>query len=171
MSRRLGPLAALFLAALLASGTAADAEGQAPAPKAGGPRQARLERGPEPVKGLPFFAPNAIAALSGLYSAGGGSVRVYSCRAELFFGPDWQALPRGELPATASAKALSALVRDRGGRPVIALRAQSYTLFIELPRYAPDLVAFAFAFADRFAPFFSAAPSDAELSFPAFVPY
>jgi hypothetical protein len=165
--RKTACLAALLLAlSLQAFPQAAAGRG---GPAAAKPQPARLESGPESVKGLPFFGQNAIAALAGRYSVGEDPVRVYCCRGEVFFGPEWSPLPASDsagLPA-----GLRCLVRDREANPVLALRAARYTLFIELPRYSQALLRFSFAFADKFAPFFSNADTDAELSFPAFIDF
>lgn len=165
--RKAAGLAALLLAFSLQSAALAEAERGTPA--SARPQPARLESGPEFVRGLPFFAQNAIAALVGRYSVGGDSVRVYSCRGEVFFGPEWSSLPASD--SFGLSAGLRCLIRDRETKPVLALRAARYTLFIELPRYAPPLLRFSFAFADKFAPFFSNADTDAELSFPAFIDF
>lgn len=138
-------------------------------PQAAKPRTARLESGPEAVKGLPFFSPNAIAALRGRYSVGAESAQVYSCRAEVFLGPEWSPLTAPDSSGLGSG--LRCFVRDREAAPVLAIRAARYTLFIGLPRYAPELLIFSFALAEKFSPFFSNAATDAELSFPAFIDF
>lgn len=155
----------LSLPALAQAGTSGPSGRDAPA-KA---RTARLESGPEAVRGLPFFPPNAIVALAGRYSVGADAARVYSCRAEVFLGPEWSPLP----PADASGlgAGLRCFVRGRDSAPVLAIRAERYTLFVGLPRYAPEFLRFSFALAGKFSPFFSNAATDAELSFPAFIDF
>jgi len=149
-------------------------------------RRALLERGADPIKGLPFFSPNAIAALSGAYDLGASAaakaavspiaasrpapnapmVGVWYTREDLVIGSAWKRAAVGG----ASGYALS---RSQG--IVLALRGQGYSLFFELPsgEAADDPAALAFikAFDRKFLAFFENAATDAELSFPAYVDY
>jgi len=59
----------------------------------------------------------------------------------------------------------------RDGGPVIALAGPGYSLFFELPEDTPAFRSFLAAFERRFAFFFEGAPTDAELSFPAYLDY
>lgn len=161
----LGARLALPVLCLLALGLvpAIPAAGAPTASASPAPGIARLIKGPYPVKGLPFFETNALPALQGEYSLGQGSCRVWSCRAGLVFGGDWKAQGRPE----AGQPALRIL-----GRPasfVLALSGEGYTLFFEAPADSPLLRSFAYAMEKRFRGFFAGAPTDAELSFPAFV--
>lgn len=180
---------ALLLASLLAAGGFCV---QA-SPAQVGPRRAILARGADPVKGLPFFSPNAIAALAGAYglggaaaaspavppsaSASGGSgaataaasaaVAVWFTRESLALGPEWKRLELGPYRAYE----LGSLDGS-----VVVLRADRYSLFFRAePAYPPlseaEARAFMQAFARKFLAFFENAASDAELSFPAFVDY
>jgi len=129
------------------------------------PGRALLLRGPEPRKGLPFFSPNAIPALVGEYEVSTALVRVWSSRSPLSFGKSWESIPI-KLPAS-----LRALRLARDGGPVIALAGPDYSLFFELPADTPAFRSFLAAFERRFAFFFEGAPTDAELSFPAYLDY
>ncbi len=175
------PAPFLLLAFLAASGLAVQAAAQAAGGGAitggaarGGaaaarpelpPGRALLLRGPEPRKGLPFFSPNAIPALVGEYEVSKSLVRVWSSRSPLSFGKSWESIPI-KLPAS-----LRALRLARDGGPVIALAGPDYSLFFELPADTPAFRSFLAAFERRFAFFFEGAPTDAELSFPAYLDY
>jgi hypothetical protein len=146
---------------------------------AAAPRRAVLLRGADAVKGLPFFAPNAIAALSGLYDldkpAATGSadadariaqVAVWYSRESIVFAPTWKRVDsRGAFSNADAAYSL-----ERGGLTVLALKSEGYTLFFELSDN-PRATDFARAFSAKFPIFFHNAASDAELSFPAYVDY
>jgi hypothetical protein len=135
--------------------------GQAAAPVS----PARLLRGPDAVRGLPFFGPNAIAALRGEYDLGVGHALVWSCRGAVVLGAAWKA-------AQAEAGSSSRPFLLAGAeRTVFALVADRYVLFVELPADLPATRRFAFALDRDFHTFFENAPTDAELSFPAFVEY
>jgi len=174
------PAPFILLAFLAASGLAVQAAAQAAgsgtsaAAVPGGaaaarpelpPGRALLLRGPEPRKGLPFFSPNAIPALVGEYEVSTALVRVWSSRSPLSFGKSWESIPI-KLPAS-----LRALRLARDGGPVIALAGPGYSLFFELPEDTPAFRSFLAAFERRFAFFFEGAPTDAELSFPAYLDY
>jgi len=174
------PAPFILLAFLAASGLAVQAAAQAAgsgtsaAAVPGGaaaarpelpPGRALLLRGPEPRKGLPFFSPNAIPALVGEYEVSKSLVRVWSSRSPLSFGKSWESIPI-KLPAS-----LRALRLARDGGPVIALAGPDYSLFFELPADTPAFRSFLAAFERRFAFFFEGAPTDAELSFPAYLDY
>ena len=141
------------------------------------PRRAVLLRGADAVKGLPFFAPNAIAALSGLYAlempAGAGAapgpaaqVAVWYSRESIVFAPTWKRVDSRGVGAFADA----AYSLARGEGTVLALKSEGYTLFFEMTG-DPRATDFARAFSGKFPIFFRNAASDAELSFPAFVDY
>ena len=162
-----GAFSFVLVLALCWAGPAALA-GQVPVPAApaGAPASpARLLSGPVALRGLPFFSPNAIRALRGEYRLGSSMVILWSCRDTLVFGPSWKALPSegsGRL-------AVRILARDQGS--VLALAAPGYTLFFELPADSATFRRFALALESRFSIFFDSAPTDAELSFPAFVSF
>lgn len=179
---RLAPVLLLALAA--ASGLSAQAAARAagtggPAAGAAGPAslpgasprlelppgRALLLRGPEPRKGLPFFSPNALPALVGEYEASTALIRVWSSRSPISFGSYWELIPV-KLPDSLRAYRLA-----RAAGPVLALAGPSYALFFELPADTPSGRNFLIAFERRFAFFFEGAPTDAELSFPAYVDY
>jgi hypothetical protein len=169
-------LALLALALALASapvGAAGGASGAAPG-------RAVLLRGADAVKGLPFFAPNAIPSLAGLYAldaagsladaSGSGAaaarVTVWYSREGIVFASDWKRLD----PRAGGYYAESAYSLERGEGTVLALKSEGYALFFELSG-DPREAAFAKAFSSKFAVFFRNAASDAELSFPAYVDY
>jgi hypothetical protein len=145
------------------------------APTAAAHRRAILVSGADRARGLPFFEPNAIAALSGRYAldaaaqAGAGApatVAVWFSRESLVFGPAWKRVDARE--AGTYAEAAYSLPRDVGA--VLALKFEGYALFFELSG-DPRAAAFSRAFSAKFPVFFRNAPSDAELSFPAYVDY
>jgi hypothetical protein len=167
-----GEAAILALALLFVSGGAA----AAPLKAAAAPRRAVLLRGADAVKGLPFFSPNAIAALSGLYAlekagaqAEGGApaqVAVWYSRESIVFAAAWKRVdPRG-----VSSYADAAYSLARGSGSILAMRSEGYALFFELSD-DPRALAFARAFSAKFPIFFHNASSDTELSFPAYVDY
>lgn len=169
------PRAALFLAAvclvgpLAAQGTSLRAE----------PARGVLTRGPENLRGLPFFSPNAIPVLRAEYlivpaaqapkdaaSAVDSArdeilVRVWFTREAVVLGRDW-------IQASVGERRIWLLPRP-GERPVLALLDSRYAFIFELPADSPTLRSFAIALERRFDIFFRNAPSDAELSLPAFV--
>lgn len=141
-------------------------------------RRALLVSGADPVKGLPFFPPNALASLVGAYDlalpAPPGSLTTPSALAEVWYtreslvlGPAWKRSD-GALP--------QALVLDRPQGPVYGLAGEGYRLFLEPPNGSAAGAesawrAFVPAFERKFQAFFLNAATDAELSFPAFVDY
>lgn len=141
-------------------------------------RRALLISGADPVKGLPFFPPNALASLVGAYDlalpAPPGSLsspstltEVWYTRESLVLGPAWKRSD-GTLP--------QALVLDRPQGPVYCLAGEGYRLFLEPPNGSGGGAeaawrAFVPAFERKFQAFFLSAATDAELSFPAFVDY
>ncbi len=173
----------LLCAALALSPAAQMAQGRPAAGPAAGTGLARavLARGPEPQRGLPFFSPNAIPALraeylivpaastptdaAGAVEAGRRDplVRVWFTRAAVVLGKAWVAVEAGDRGAR--------LLARPEGRPVLAILDGRYSLFFELPEDGPAPRAFAAALDRRFAVFFESAPSDAELSLPAFVDF
>lgn len=159
--RRKGRAAALLMSSffLFLPGLEAWAQASAQA----GPPVARLIRGPEALRGLPFFGPNVLPALRVDYDLAGVAIKVWSCRSTLVFGLEWSAPER----AGAGAPRLRSLARPAGS--VLALAGDGYTLFLESPADGPSLRRFALALERQFKPFFLNARGDAELSFPAFV--
>jgi len=187
-----------LVAALAALAILACASAAAQPSKPGSGARALLSRGAEPVRGLPFFSPNAIPSLRAEYilfaagslpsdaaqaidpSRGEALVRVWCTRERLVLGPVWAAISLG------AARALSL---ERAEGPALALVGGRYTLIFESPeareeekaqpgqaaRSGPSrldlrsLGAFALAFESKFSAFFDRAASDAELSFPAYV--
>lgn len=173
------------------------AQSQVAAGPLAGPSRAILSRGTRAARGLPFFSPNAIPALWADYllvpagsvpgdaatAVGPGhaepSIRVWCTREAVVLGTVWTRTALGDHRA---------FILKRQDGPVLALIAARYTLFFELPA-APagassgtaldlrrgaeaEVVSFlgnfALAFERRFSLFFDHAPSDAELSFPAY---
>jgi hypothetical protein len=158
LSLRTALVAALGLSAVLCA-AAQDGAGS----------RAILDRGTYAVKGLPFFSPNAIPCLMGeyLFPAPKADLRipVWYTREPLVFGAEWA---RRDMPPYAA----RVLLRTEGGRQagaVLSLATARYTLFLELPSDSAAFRDFAVALEQRFAVFFASAPSDAELSFPAYV--
>jgi hypothetical protein len=167
----------IALAALVIAGGALFGAGGAAAP-----RRAVLLRGADAVKGLPFFPPNAIAALSGAYvpnrpaPAGGSSAAgaapglpetaVWYSREFLVLSPAWKRVD--SLSVGFPDEAAYALAR--GSLTILAIRAPKYTLFFELSDEGGGRE-FARAFDRKFRSFFDNAAGDAELSFPAYVDY
>ena len=126
---------------------------------------ARLLSGPAALRGLPFFAPNAIRVLRGEYDLGPFRVTLWYTREALVFGEAWKAQPSGR-----GGPAKSWLL-ERSEGPVLAVSGAGYSLFVELPRDSASLRRFASALDEKFRVFFLNAPTDAELSFPAFVDF
>ena len=117
------------------------------------------------MRGLPFFGPNAIPALSGLYDVDGRELRVWSCRETLWLSPEWKPLPSGLDTVS------KAFLLQKGPGAILALVAKDYRLFVELPEDSAILRRFAASLDRRFLVFFQNAKSDAELSFPAYVDF
>ncbi|HUX37386.1 MAG TPA: hypothetical protein VMV44_05735 [Rectinemataceae bacterium] len=171
-------LLATLILGVLASGPFAPrcraAEGLPPAQSsadsfavAAPPGTAVLEEGPDRVRGLPFFAPNAIPALWGRYVLGNTDVVIWYTREILVFGKDWS-----PDPAWIAGKAYQALKTPGAGEGLdLALRMSGWTLIFELPSSDPASRRFVAAFVDRFGFFLSNARSEADLSFPATVAY
>lgn len=126
---------------------------------------ARLLSGPAALRGLPFFAPNAIRVLRGEYDLGPFRVAVWYTREALVFGEAWKVQPSGR------GGAARAWLLERAGGPVLAIVEQGYSLFVELPLDSASMRRFAWAWDEKFRVFFLNAPTDAELSFPAFVDF
>jgi hypothetical protein len=134
-------------------------------------RRAMLIRGPDRAKGLPFFQPNAIAALAGSYSLDGSSATpaasaasVWFTREYLVLGPSWK---RSDMAG------LAAYVQALPASQAVALKLSDYYLLFELPGSLPASLRSAFieAFERKFLVFYQNAGSEAEISFPAFVDY
>jgi len=150
-------------------------------PPAASSFRAVLTRGPDALRGLPFFAPNAIPSLRVEYLiiAADSSpedaasavdparaeplVRVWFTREAVVLGRDWKETRSGGRQAWSLARA--------EGLPVLALLHERYALFLELPQDDARMRAFAAALERRFSVFFENAPSDADLSLPAFVEF
>lgn len=143
----------------------------------GGPsasRRAYLILGADRIKGLPFFSPNAIPALSGAYELGAAptvpgapTLELWYTRETVVLGPAWKSF---------GAVGGRAYLLSSGGAGVLALRADRYTLFFRAAEGSLRLddaraASFVEAFSRKFLSFFENASSDAELSFPAFVDY
>jgi hypothetical protein len=185
-SVRRSPSVTRTAAALLAFALLGAAAGGAEGPS---PRRALLLRGADAVIGLPFFLPNAIAALSGAYaldrpapsdasspaSKAGSEVAVWYTRESLVFAPEWKRVEQGAAGSTG----VVAYSLARADGTVLAVKTGKYSLFFELPSggLAPEasvdsrFAAFVAAFEKKFQAFFVNAASDAELSFPAYVDY
>ncbi len=169
---------AVLLLGVMAAGPFAPVSGAAEAPGpaaaaaaafavAAPPGTAVLVEGPDRIRGLPFFAPNAIPALRGRYLLGSLPVLVWYTREILVFGKDWS-----PDPAWLAGKAYQALKTSSAGEGFdLALRMQGWTLILKLPSADPVSRRFVAAFVDRFAFFQANAPSETELSFPATVSY
>jgi hypothetical protein len=143
--------------------------------------RAVLTRGPDSLRGLPFFAPNAIPSLRAEYlivsverapeDAASAvdpvrdepQVRVWFTREPVVLSGEWKATNSGGRRAWVLARA--------EGLPVLALVNERYALFLELPQDDSRMRAFAAALERRFTIFFENAPSDADLSLPAFVEF
>jgi hypothetical protein len=163
---------ALVLLALAARWTAPAQAARLPAPNA---RQAFLVRGADPIKGLPFFPPNAISALTGASRPeareGGAADRsaeiiVWYTNETLVLGSSWK---RADFPGH------DVLAFDRTQGPVLVLKGASYYLFFELPAGAasndPRHRAFILAFDRKFQVLVGNAATQSDLSFPAYVDY
>jgi len=163
---------AAALSLLAPCGLAAQAGGRATGSAAGATAApaairspARLLSGPAALRGLPFFAPNAIRVLRGEYDLGPFRITLWYTRDALVFGDAWKAQPSGR-----GGQARSWLL-ERPEGPVLAIAESGYSLFLELPLDSPSLRRFAWALDEKFRIFFLNSPTDAELSFPAFVDF
>lgn len=140
--------------------------------------------GPQPVKGLPFFSPNAIPSLKGSYALASESegsadlshrpsLNLWYTKEALVFGDAWKKADFAGLEAR------SALISSYKSSSVLALREGRYTLFFVKDGSSSgdsDVETavnkgFILAFEKKFQAFFQNAASDAELSFPAFVDF
>lgn len=170
-------LAFALAAVAFASGVGAPASAQAGSTAVA--QRAILVRGADPVKGLPFFPPNALTALVGAYrpadtTVGGAPVSAASTdetvlwftREALVFGPSWKRTSLG-------GSEYFVLARPQG--PVLALKRSGYYLLFAFPAGAsaedPSRLAFVRAFDRKFSGFMINATTDEELSFPAYVDY
>ena len=160
---------------LAAQASPASGGGAAIAPGVAGPTSAtvaeairspaRLLSGPAALRGLPFFAPNAIRVLRGDYDLGPLRVAVWYTREALVFGEAWKSQPSGRGGAAKS------WLLERSAGPVLAIAEPGYCLFVELSQDSASLRRFAWSLDEKFRVFFLNAPTDAELSFPAFVDF
>ncbi len=132
---------------------------------ASGSGRAILTRGTFALRGLPFFAPNAIRALGGEYSLGSLSIAVWFTRDAVAFSERWRRTTIGAY--TAYIQATREGQEAKGS--LFALALGPYELFVQTP--ADDAAGrdFIVAFERRFAIFYANARDDSELSFPAFV--
>ena len=164
--------AVLVLFALAAQGTAPAQAAKLSAPNA---RQAFLVRGADAVKGLPFFPPNAIAALAGAYRPDAGEGRAADRSAEIAVWYTNEALVLGSPWKRADFPGRDAFVLGRPQGPVIVLKGTSYYLLFELPAGAapddPRHRAFIQAFDRKFQVLAGNAATQSDLSFPAYVDY
>jgi hypothetical protein len=175
MRRTRAALASALALLALAGGAAQGKAAQDSA--AQGAQRVILISGPSPVKGLPFFPANALAALCGSYgpiagaelkgaSAPDGELLVWYTREALVLGNSWKRTGIGGPTAFA-------LARPQGS--VLVLVGPHYYLFFEPPAGSAsgDLSwrAFVQAFDRKFQAFLEKAATDAELSFPAYVDY
>ena len=178
MRRAAAVSASAFALLVLATHLSPEAASAGTAP----PRREILVRGADPVKGLPFFHPNALPALVGLYlpeSAAAGSSPIGDSARAGSAGPGegitvWYTsevlVLEGAWKRTDMGGSEAYLLAGPRG-PVIVLRLPSYYLFFELPSDDSDGRAFVRAFDRKFSAFFANAATPAELSFPAFVDY
>jgi hypothetical protein len=135
--------------------------------------RAILIHGPETLRGLPFFSPNAIPALGASYLLADKAIRVWYTREALWFSDEWHAIPEPSGPGIKQV-----LRRDDARLGVIVLRTQRFSLFLSLPDgtgtgagIGPEFRRFSAGLVSRFAFFFDNAATDAELSFPATIDF
>jgi hypothetical protein len=171
--RKRRALAALIVLGLVGAAVPAAlaAQGRNAGAAATEQRRSLLVRGADAVRGLPFFSPNAIAALSGSYALSAAAparalVGVWYTREPLVLGAAWKRADIGGVSGYALA---------RGSGSALLVRNARYALFFEPPSGTgsddPALRAFIKAFDRKFLAFFDNAATDAELSFPAYVDY
>lgn len=157
---------------------------QAAAQAAGNPavkKTAVLLRGTYPLRGLPFFGPNAIQSLYGEYHLGieardaaaalkaasdelGKSnpnrINVWYTREQVVLSSEWK-----------STAAPGVRILSRPEAEVLFVKGEGYSLFLECKAAGSEIRAFALALNRKFSVFFGKASSDTELSFPALVEY
>jgi hypothetical protein len=161
---------------------------QAAAQAAGNPavkKTAVLLRGTYPLRGLPFFGPNAIQSLYGEYHLGieardaAAAARAViedeekhkASRVAVWYTREPLVISAEDWKPTASS-ALRVLAQpDRPSGSVLFVKGGGYSLFFECNTDNAELRSFALALNRKFAVFFNNASSDAELSFPALVEY
>ena len=165
-------VAFLAVAASLPAQVEAAPAGASPASET---RRAILVRGAFAVKGLPFFPPNALPALTGIYGPDTGSTSPASRQDEISVWYTPEALVLGGTWKRTDIGGPEAYLIERPQGPVIVLKSAGYYLFFELPAGTSpddkDRASFARAFDRKFLVFFTNAATDAELSFPAYVDY
>jgi len=167
---RAGVLVALFVCGLLAGGWRLGAQALPPLPATSLPTSAPqgtalLVRGPDRVRGIPFFSPNAIPALRGSYLIGTETVDLWFTRDPLVFGPDWS-------PAASWATGSKGFAADGGAGVLdLALPSPTWTVIFRLPSSGATMHRFVAAFVERFGFFLDNARLDADISFPATVSY
>jgi|GEM_PF-1439324 len=172
----------LALAATLLIATVAPASPQATKARPEAP-SAVLLRGTFSVRGLPFFGPNAIGALHGEYllgtrasdaasavaAAANDPAKYEDRRVSAWYTKERVVLSTGWKASASAGPGAFVLARPEG--PVLFLKGEGYSLFLELRAETPETKAFAQALNRKFGVFFRNAASDAELSFPALVEY
>jgi hypothetical protein len=124
-----------------------------------------LSEGTLALRGLPFFAPNAIRALGGEYSLGPTRIQVWFTRDAVAFSEVWKRTPFAGYVAYVQTRKDTAA----GKGALFALALGPYELFIQVPEDSSASRSFISAFERRFAVFYANAKDDSELSFPAFV--
>jgi hypothetical protein len=124
-----------------------------------------LSEGTIALRGLPFFAPNAIRALGGEYSLGSARIQVWFTRDAVAFSEAWKRTPLAGYVAYVQARKDAAAAKGT----LYALALGPYALFVQVPEDGADARSFIAAFERRFAVFYANAKDDSELSFPAFV--
>jgi hypothetical protein len=161
---------------------------QAAAQAAGNPavkKTAVLLRGTYPLRGLPFFGPNAIQSLYGEYHLGieardaaaalkaasdelgqgnPNRINVWYTREQVVLSSEWKS-------TVAPGMRILSRPEGRPGIEVLFVKGEGYSLFFECNTDNAELRSFALALNRKFAVFFNNASSDAELSFPALVEY
>ena len=169
--------ALLRLASLLALGLALQALGQSKAAAQAlpaGTSRALLLRGADPVKGLPFFAPNALAALSGAYVLGGSPPAGATTKEPeilVWYTSETLVLPASWKKAAFFGPTAFALARPQGS--VLVLKGSLDYLFFDYPSTLDEAAVrtFVSAFERKFRVFLQNAATASELSFPAYVDY
>jgi hypothetical protein len=162
-------LAILLLLAGLPAGaqTPQSAQG-AQAPRAAPTAQAILERGPIPVRGIPFLPPNLLAAARGEYLAGQDrqdKIEAYFTREPLVLPAGWRRVPCGQ----------EALLRLEGEeRPTFCCLEPGdggYALFLSFEGEAFPWCSWTQAFLQSLRSLLSFSQGTGEVPFPAVLDY
>jgi hypothetical protein len=136
------------------------------------PGRAVLIEGTVPVRGLPGFGRNALAALSGAYAIASAEtvesfrVAVWFTREILVKPEDWTT-PQCKTPA--SGFTLLAAPREADGSSLWSLWGNEYVLLIQVPTGFPEPCGFITKFASRFSFFYRYAGQPEDVSFPSIV--